>query len=100
MEIPNEEDIDFDDDIPVYLSIFINYESDNTPYKITAKILSLFKVSNLMSHEDALQVLQTDAASILLSYLRPIVSMMTAASGFDALTLPMLDFSDSDDDNN
>jgi len=98
VEIPNEADIDFDDDIPVYLSVFINYESDNAPYKITTKIMSLFKVSNLMSHEDALQILQTDSASILLSYLRPIISMMTAASGFEAMTVPMLDFSDSDND--
>jgi len=98
VEMPTEDEIDFNEAIPVYLTIFINYENDNSPYKITARILSLFKVSNLLPQEDALQVLQDEGASILLSYLRPMVSMMTSASGFSAMTLPMLDFSDDDED--
>lgn len=97
VEMPSELEIDFDDDIPVYLTLFINYESDNVPYKITTKILSLFKVSDELSADDALQTLQTDGATILLSYLRPIVSLMTSSSGFPAMTLPMLDFEDNDE---
>lgn len=98
VEMPNEEEIDFTDDIPVYLTVFINYENDNAPYKITTRILSLFRVSEVLPKGDALQLLQTEGASILLSYLRPIVSMMTSSSGFPAMTLPMLDFSDSETD--
>ncbi|WP_119318639.1 protein-export chaperone SecB [Companilactobacillus formosensis] len=96
VEMPSEEEIDWNDDIPVYLTIFINQENDNVPYTITARIMTLFQVSELLPHSDALQLLQTDGASILLSYLRPMVSMMTSASGFPAMTLPILDFSDSD----
>lgn len=97
VEMPSELEIDFTDDIPVYLTVFINYESNNAPYKITARILSLFRVSDILPHDEALQVLQNEGASILLSYLRPIMSMMTSASGFPAMTVPMLDFSDSED---
>ena len=96
VEMPSESKIAFDGDIPVYLTVFINFEEANAPYKITTKILSLFQVSDRLSHEEALQILQNDGASILLSYLRPIVAMITSASGFPAMTLPMLDFSDSD----
>lgn len=97
VEMPGENEIDFDDDIPVYLTIFLNSEDDNAPYQITARIMTLFQVSDLISDDDALQLLQNEGASILLSYLRPMVAMMTAASGFPAMTLPMLDFSDNDD---
>ncbi len=96
VEMPSEMEIDFTDDIPVYLTIFINFNNDNSPYKINARIMSLFKVSNELTEDDALQMLQSDGASILLSYLRPIVSMMTASSGFPAMTLPLLDFSEND----
>ncbi|KRN98887.1 protein-export chaperone SecB [Companilactobacillus kimchiensis] len=98
VEIPDKLDIDFEDDIPVYLTIFINYDGDNAPYKITARIMTLFQISNLLSHDDALQILQNEGASILASYLRPTISMMTASSGFPAMTLPTLDFSDSEND--
>lgn len=97
VEMPGENEIDFDDDIPVYLTIFLNGDDDNAPYQITARIMTLFQVSDLISDDDALQLLQNEGASILLSYLRPMVAMMTAASGFPAMTLPMLDFSDNDD---
>ena len=96
VEMPSEEEIDWTDDIPVYLTIFINQENDNVPYTITARIMTLFQVSELLPHSDALQLLQTEGASLLWSYLRPMVSMMTSASGFPAMTLPVLDFSDSD----
>jgi len=98
VEMPSQEEIDFTDEIPVYLSVHVNYDNNNAPYKINMKILSLFKVSDLISADDAMQILQTDGASLLLSYLRPMVSMMTAASGFPAMTLPALDFTDSDND--
>ena len=98
VEMPSEDEIDFNDVIPVYLTLFINYESSNAPYKITTRIMSLFQVSNELIPDDALQTLQTEGASILLSYLRPMVSMMTTASGFSALTLPMLDFSDAENE--
>ncbi|WP_119327270.1 protein-export chaperone SecB [Companilactobacillus musae] len=97
VEMPSQSELDFSDEIPVYLTVFINYENNNSPYKITTRIFSLFKVSQILEPEDALQILQTEGASILLSYLRPIVSMMTASSGFEAMTLPMLDFSDEED---
>lgn len=97
VEMPNESEIDFSDGIPVYLTVFINYENNNSPYKITTRIFSLFKVSELIEPDDALQILQTEGASILLSYLRPIISLMTASSGFEAMTLPMLDFSDEEE---
>jgi len=58
--------------------------------------MSLFKVSQELTDEEALQLLQTDGAAILLSYLRPTVSLMTASSGFPAMTLPFLNFSEND----
>jgi len=96
VEMPPADEIDFDDEIPVYLTVFINFDNENAPYKINARILSMFKVSKELTEDDALQILQTDGAAILLSYLRPIISMMTASSGFPAMTLPLLDFSDND----
>lgn len=97
VEMPSAEEIDFDDDIPVYLTVFLNDDDDNAPYQITARIMTLFQVSESLSDDDALQLLQNEGASILLSYLRPMVAMMTSASGFPAMTLPMLDFSDDED---
>lgn len=96
VEIPREMDIDWDSAVPVYLSLFINLDQEEAPYKIVTKISSFFKVDDNISQLDALQILKTDAASILLSYLRPLVSMMTAASGFPAMTLPMIDFNADD----
>lgn len=99
VEMPSQDEIDFSDEIPVYLSVFVNDDNDNAPYTINMQILSLFKVSEEIPEDDVLNLLQTDGASILLSYLRPMVSMMTSASGFPAMNLPTLDFSDSDDQN-
>lgn len=97
VEMPNTTEIDFNDDIPVYLTVFLNNDDDNAPYQITARIMTLFQVSDQLSDGEALQLLQNEGASILLSYLRPMVAMMTTASGFPAMTLPMLDFSDNED---
>lgn len=97
VEMPPELEINFNEPVPVYLNIFINPDDEKAPYEIDARITSMFTVSNDISETETLQILQTDVATILLSYLRPMVSMMTATSGFPAMTLPMLDFSDSDD---
>lgn len=97
VEMPNTTEIDFNDDIPVYLTVFLNNDDDNAPYQITARIMTLFQVSDQLSDDEALQLLQNEGASILLSYLRPMVAMMTTASGFPVMTLPMLDFSDNED---
>lgn len=96
IEMPPELEIDWSSAVPVYLSLFVNLDRDQVPYKISSKISSYFKVDDEISNVDALQILQTDAATILLSYLRPLVSMMTAASGFPAMTLPMIDFNSED----
>jgi hypothetical protein len=64
VEMPGQDDIDFTDEVPVYLTVFVNYDNDNAPYKINMRILSLFKVSDLVTDEDAMQLLQTDGASI------------------------------------
>lgn len=97
VEMPSAREIDFSDDIPVYLTVFLNDEDDNASYQITTRIMTLFQVSDQLSEDEALQLLQNEGASILLSYLRPMVAMMTSASGFPAMTLPMLDFSDNED---
>lgn len=94
VEIPKRSEINYDDDIPVYLSVFINQDNDNAPYTINTRVLTLFRVDNTLTQAEAPLILQSEGASILLSYLRPMIAMITAASGFPTMTLPMLDFSD------
>lgn len=96
VEIPKQSEINYNDDIPVYLSVFINQDNDNAPYTIDAKILTLFRVDDALTRAETPLILQSEGASILLSYLRPMIAMMTAASGFQTMTLPMLDFSHED----
>jgi hypothetical protein len=98
VEMPDELEINWQEPVPVYLSVFINPDDSDAPYKINMKILAFFKVDRAVPESEAYQILQTEAASILLSYLRPMASMMVTASGFPPMTIPMLDFSDDDDD--
>lgn len=83
----------------VVLNIVIRADGEDTPFVIDADIMSTFKW-DIESEEPAEQLIQNilekNAPSILVGYLRPIIAMFTNCSGFPPYNLPLIDFSKSE----
>ncbi|MDY2995947.1 MAG: protein-export chaperone SecB [Faecalimonas sp.] len=75
----------------VILSLQINNESDEYPFYISTKICAMFKHEGSKKFDSLLKI---NAPALLLSYIRPIISMMTVQSGFEALNIPFINFTD------
>lgn len=66
---------------------------DNTPFLIRITIRANFKwYREGLSDEDEENLLKVNAASLLLSYIRPLVSQLTGMSRFNTQSIPFIDF--------
>lgn len=77
----------------VVLRVEIGSDDDKTPFIVNAEEGAMFKweedeISGV-SHE---QLLNQNAPALLLSYLRPTIAMITAASPFTAYNIPFMNF--------
>lgn len=75
----------------VTLNLIIGEESNKTPFFINAKISSEFNWNKEFSEEKVITLLNENAISLLISYLRPMISQFTTYAGFMPFQLPYLD---------
>lgn len=77
----------------VILTLEINKDEDDVPFKIKASIASLFRWGS-EEEERINRMLKINAPALLLSYLRPIVAQITNSSKFPAYNIPFLNFTE------
>lgn len=76
----------------VGLEFEIGEKSDDCPFYIKAVEAADFKWEDELEEEMVKQLLNQNAPSLLLSYLRPIVVQITSASPYDAYNIPFINF--------
>lgn len=75
----------------VELQLESNMDNENAPFRLRIKVASDFKWEDL--DENAVEaMLQFNAPSLLLGYMRPIVASITNSSNLPAYNLPFMNF--------
>ena len=64
----------------------------STPYLIRVTMKATFKWEKGLTDEEENNLLNVNAASLLLSYIRPLVSQLTGMSRFNTQSIPFIDF--------
>lgn len=79
----------------VELSVIIGTEDDSSPFYIEATIGSRFIWDEDKYDEETIDsLLKMNAPSLLLSFIRPIISNITNVSPYPAYNIPFIDFTD------
>lgn len=78
----------------VSLSVIIGEKSEKFPFYLSITMSAEF-VCDKDKSEMFQRLLESNAPALLLSYARPIVSLITAQSGFPTLNLPFMNFADN-----
>lgn len=76
----------------VGLTFEIGEKNDNTPFYIKATEKANFRWDEEIDEKMVDILLNQNAPSLLLSYLRPIVAQITAASPYEAYDIPFINF--------
>ena len=80
--------------------IFIFFElgekNSQVPFYISAIEAAGFRWDDTLKDDMVNKLLNQNAPSLLLSYLRPIVTQITAASPFDAYNIPFMSFTNNE----
>lgn len=82
-----------DNSARVELTLEIGEKSTSDPFYVCASEAADFRWPNELKQEMVEKLLNQNAPSLLLGYLRPIISQITAASPYNAYNLPFIDFS-------
>lgn len=77
----------------VVLELIVGDKTEKSPFYLSVTMSADFMYKEENS-EKFHQLLETNAPALLLSYARPIVSMITAQSGYPTLNLPFMNFMD------
>ena len=76
----------------VALTLRIGSDEENQPFTILVKMSAKFSWEGDLEEKVVKSLLKSNAPAALLSYIRPIVSMMTMSSKYPALNIPFIDF--------
>ena len=77
----------------VSLRVCLGEQSDKYPFYLEAVECGFFRWETGKYKDDVVEkLLNQNAPSLLLSYLRPIIFQITAASSFEAYNLPFINF--------
>lgn len=88
VEIPDSEE----QSATVSVSIKVGQEEENSPFVIEVTEAALFKWNKAAYSEEQLDALLTqNTVALLISYIRPIIAGVTAASRYPSYNLPYLD---------
>ncbi len=82
-----------DNNARVSLTLEIGKKAVSDPFYVCATEMAEFRWPDDLSREMVEKLLNQNAPSLLLGYLRPIISQITAASPYNAYNLPFIDFS-------
>lgn len=77
----------------VTLDMEILSSDEPSPFNIKLSICAQFRWSDEMNQQLVLELLNQNAPSMLVSFVRPIVMNFTCSSGFAPFCMPYLDFS-------
>ena len=78
----------------VSLKVTMGDQTENYPFFISLEIASFFKVEDDISDQDFDKLLEINAPAMLLSYARPMVSLITSQSGYPAFDIPFINFTE------
>jgi preprotein translocase subunit SecB len=73
-------------------SIFKESPLEAVPFKISATIQGDFSWAESVPPEDVQKLLAVNAPTVLMAYIRPIISQLTVFSGIPALVVPLINF--------
>lgn len=73
----------------VILTLSIGDQSNKSPFYIKLKMSAKFKCGDSCMFD---KLIDTNAPAMLLSYARPIVSLITSQSGYSAFNIPFINF--------
>lgn len=76
----------------VELSISIGQKDNSVPFYISATEVAKFKWNDEVDNEILEILLNQNAPSLLLSYLRPLISTITSAGPVGSYNIPFMDF--------
>lgn len=76
----------------VNATVIVGEETDKVPFLIEVKISARFKWGEGVQNID--MFLEQNAPSLLISYVRPIIAMITDSSHYSAYHLPFINFAD------
>ena len=80
----------------VALTLRIGGNEENQPFSILVKMSANFSWGENLEEKLVKSLLKSNAPAALLSYIRPIVSMMTMSSKYSALNIPFIDFTQNE----
>lgn len=80
----------------VALTLRIGSNEENQPFIILVKMSANFSWEENLEEKLVKSLLKSNAPAALLSYIRPIVSMMTVSSKYPALNIPFIDFTQNE----
>lgn len=80
----------------VSLRVKIGEESEKYPYFLCAIEESEFRWSEEILEDQVTLLLNQNAPALLLSYLRPVIAMVTSNTTFNQVDLPFMDFTKRD----
>lgn len=83
-----------DEEARVSLLLKLGNESNFYPFYFEIEMTALFKIANLNSkiNYSFSNLINTNAPAMLLSYARPIISLITSQSGMPAFYIPFINF--------
>lgn len=79
----------------VSLSFELGDKDDSNPFYVAAIEKADFRWDDVLDDNTVEQLLNQNAPSLLLSYLRPIIAQITAASPYDSFDIPFINFKKS-----
>ena len=80
--------------VKLIFSIFTEEELAESPFFISITQLWEFQYPSNLDKTDLENLLNINAPAVLLSYIRGIISQITAFSGYPALIIPLINFSE------
>ena len=80
----------------VSLNVIVGSSEDNQPFNIDIVMSAKFRWRDTIDIAKVKELLKINGASVLLSYIRPIVDNLTNSSQYSVLNIPFMDFTQSD----
>lgn len=80
----------------VFLTIRLGEETEKFPFFMEVKMSSVFSWDDSVEEQTKKSLLDVNAPAILYSYIRPIISNITSASGYPPFILPFMNFTESE----
>lgn len=76
----------------VLLTLDIKFSEEKQPLELSITMGARFNWDDSIEPSNSEHFLNTNAPSLLLSYIRPIVAALTSNSGFNPINIPFMDF--------